>query len=130
MCSCLTLNEGEAREQAESDDADRPHDRYRNRDAVEVSLGDARGTEAGGHAASEHVGEPSATPLVQKDEECEEQAREHENTQQDHLDNYHSGFPLQGRRARFPAIIAVPPVTLFSNDVVTELRYPTELNRI
>src|SRR5690348_6539392 len=81
----LRLSESgvELGDESERDDARDPHEPEDDRDAIEVALGDARGTEAGRHPAAEHVGKTAAAALVQQDEQRQQEAREAEQHLQD-----------------------------------------------
>src|ERR1700676_4967552 len=54
---------------AEGNNADEPQDPEKDRDPVQVSLDDGRGTEGGGHPAAEQVRQSAALALVQQDEQ-------------------------------------------------------------
>ena len=58
-------------------------------DAVQVALGNPRGTEIRCNSPSEHVGEPATSPAVQQDQQGKQKAREAEDDLERNLKNIH-----------------------------------------
>jgi hypothetical protein len=85
----LGLGSRELRDQTENDDADEPHHHDHDRDPVQVALRDTRGTEVGGDAAAEHVGETATATAVKEDEKRQQETRKTEYDLQDDLENLH-----------------------------------------
>src|SRR5882724_10282737 len=63
-------------QQAEYDDAGEPQQTEHHGDAVEVALGDRRAADGRRHAATEHVGETAALPLVHQHKQHQQQAED------------------------------------------------------
>src|SRR5882724_7238099 len=63
-------------QQAEYDDAGEPQQTEHHGDAVEVALGDRRAADGRRHAATEHVGETAALPLVHQHQQHQQQAED------------------------------------------------------
>ena len=77
-------------DQAQHDDAGNPQYGQDDRDAVEVTFGDAGGAEVRGDTAAEHVRQPASTPLMQQNEHGEQEARNTEQDLQYNLENLHA----------------------------------------
>src|SRR5215475_12261803 len=73
-------------QESERNDRYRPYHADEIRDAVEIALHDRRATEGRGHAATEHVGQAAALPLVQEDQQHQQEAGndQHQREQNDH----------------------------------------------
>src|SRR6185312_9607277 len=78
------------REQTQRDDGDEPGQREDHREPVEVALGKARRAHGRGHAAAEHVRQSPAAPLVEQDQQSEQEARDAEHHLQDELKDFHA----------------------------------------
>ena len=65
-----------------------------DREAVEVALGETRRAQRRGHAAAEHVGQAATAPLVEQDEEGQQEAGDAEQHLQDELEDLHSRKPF------------------------------------
>jgi len=95
-------------DQAEPDDCGEPYQRDGNCDAIEIALGNARGTQPGSDSATKHVGEAAAATLVQQNEQGEQQARDHQDDDQCDLQNEHrmpfTGFGRSGPAFSIPGL--------------------------
>lgn len=85
-----------------ADDADDPDDEDAEGDPVEIALGDAGGAGRRGDATAEHVGDSAALALVHEHREREEDAREHDEDEQDDLQCGHVGSDSSMRAAQRP----------------------------
>lgn len=76
------LEHRETIDQPETDDREKPDKRHDDRDPVEVALSHSRRPQARGDTTAEHIGETAPAPLVEQNEQREQQARQHQHDDQ------------------------------------------------